>query len=86
MFHLINQHRLLLGHYLTLQVGYKHRLVGSSRIPVGTARVWYKCRGKGMGLAVSRSLGDDIPHQAGVSSHPDIMEQRIDASNQVEIL
>ena len=39
-----------------------------------------------MGLAVSRSLGDDIAHQAGVSSEPEIMEHRIDASDQVEII
>lgn len=36
-----------------------------------------------MGLAMSRSLGDDIAHQAGVSSEPEVMEHDIDASDQV---
>lgn len=37
-----------------------------------------------MGLAMSRSLGDDIAHQAGVSSEPEILEHQIDDSDQVE--
>lgn len=37
-----------------------------------------------MGLAMSRSLGDDIAHQAGVSSEPEVMEHDIDASDQVK--
>lgn len=37
-----------------------------------------------MGLAMSRSLGDDIAHQAGVSSEPEMMEHQIDASDQVK--
>lgn len=36
-----------------------------------------------MGLAMSRSLGDDIAHQAGVSSEPEVMEHEIDANDQV---
>lgn len=63
-------------------------MVGSSpsgpiRIPMGPARVWYRCRGEIMGLAMSRSLGDDIAHQAGVSSEPEVMEHEIDANDQV---
>ena len=38
-----------------------------------------------MGLAMSRSLGDDIAHRAGVSSEPEIMKHQIDASDQVWI-
>lgn len=37
-----------------------------------------------MGLAMSRSLGDDIAHQAGVSSEPEVMEHEIDPSDQVK--
>lgn len=36
-----------------------------------------------MGLAMSRSLGDDIAHQAGVSSEPEVKEHQIDANDQV---
>lgn len=36
-----------------------------------------------MGLAMSRSLGDDIAHQAGVSSEPEVMEHDIDDYDQV---
>lgn len=38
-----------------------------------------------MGLAMSRSLGDDIAHKAGVSSEPEVMEHEIDANDQVKI-
>lgn len=70
------------------QVGSRHLVVGSSpsgpiRIPMGPARVWYRCRGEIMGLAMSRSLGDDIAHQAGVSSEPEVMEHDIDDYDQV---
>ncbi|CAN0097502.1 unnamed protein product [Ascophyllum nodosum] len=73
------------------QVGSRQIVVGSSpsgpiRIPMGPARVWYRCRGEIMGLAMSRSLGDDIAHRAGVSSEPEIMEHQIDASDQFLIL
>lgn len=50
---------------------------------MGPARVWYRCRGEIMGLAMSRSLGDDIAHQAGVSSEPEVMEHDVDESDQV---
>ncbi|CAM9453481.1 unnamed protein product, partial [Ectocarpus fasciculatus] len=69
------------------QVGSRHLVVGSNpsgpiRIPMGPARVWYRCRGEIMGLAMSRSLGDDIAHQAGVSSEPEVQEHQIDANDQ----
>ncbi|CBN78332.1 Protein phosphatase 2C containing protein [Ectocarpus siliculosus] len=73
------------------QVGSRHLVVGSNpsgpiRIPMGPARVWYRCRGEIMGLAMSRSLGDDIAHQAGVSSEPEVKEHQIDANDQFLIL
>ncbi|CAN0498045.1 unnamed protein product, partial [Ectocarpus sp. 8 AP-2014] len=73
------------------QVGSRHIVVGSNpsgpiRIPMGPARVWYRCRGEIMGLAMSRSLGDDIAHQAGVSSEPEVKEHQIDANDQFLIL
>lgn len=36
-----------------------------------------------MGLAMSRSLGDDVAHQVGVSSEPEIMEHQLDEKDQV---
>ncbi|CAM9572007.1 unnamed protein product [Discosporangium mesarthrocarpum] len=73
------------------QVGSRHLVVGSSpsgpiRIPMGPSRVWYRCRGETMGLAMSRSLGDDVAHQAGVSSEPEVMEHTLDSSDQFLIL
>ncbi|CAN0541399.1 unnamed protein product [Ectocarpus sp. 12 AP-2014] len=35
---------------------------------------------------MSRSLGDDIAHQAGVSSEPEVKEHQIDANDQFLIL
>lgn len=63
-------------------------MVGSSpsgpiRIPMGPARVWYRCRGEIMGLAMSRSLGDDLAHESGVSSEPDITEHNVNLHDKV---
>lgn len=59
---------------------------GPIRIPMGPARVWYRCRGEVMGLAMSRSLGDDMAHRAGVSSDPELTEHVIDPNDKVSLL
>lgn len=62
------------------QVGSRQLFVGNGplRIPIGPARVWYQVRGETMGLAMSRSLGDQIAHSVGVSAEPEVTEHTLE--------
>ncbi|CAM9241505.1 unnamed protein product [Chrysoparadoxa australica] len=72
-------------------VGSRHLIVGNGRsgairIPVGPSRVWYTSRGETMGLAMSRSLGDNIAHDSGVSAEAEVITHVMDANDQFLIL
>lgn len=63
-----------------------HGYKGAMAIPMGPTRVWYHFRGETLGLAMSRSLGDSIAHQHGVSADPEITEQPITDGDEFLIL
>lgn len=46
-------------------------------VPVGPCRVWYTFKGDTLGLAMSRSIGDCIVHQCGVSAEPELLVYKI---------
>ena len=55
-------------------------------IPTGPCRVWYAYRGDSMGLAMSRSLGDLIVHNVGVTAEPEVLEHMLDNNDEFVIL
>eukprot|EP01006_Ploeotia_vitrea_P025288 TRINITY_DN58169_c0_g1_i1.p1 TRINITY_DN58169_c0_g1~~TRINITY_DN58169_c0_g1_i1.p1 ORF type:complete len:583 (-),score=-19.86 TRINITY_DN58169_c0_g1_i1:117-1805(-) len=48
-------------------------------VPVGPCRVWYSYKGDTLGLAMSRSLGDCVVHQCGVSAEPELGVYKINS-------
>lgn len=46
-------------------------------VPVGPCRVWYSYKGDTLGLAMSRSLGDCVVHQSGVSAEPELVVYKL---------
>jgi serine/threonine protein phosphatase PrpC len=55
-------------------------------IPTGPCRVWYTYRGDSMGLAMSRSLGDLVVHNVGVSAEPEIIEHTLENHDEFVII
>lgn len=46
-------------------------------VPVGPCRVWYSYKGDTLGLAMSRSIGDCVVHQSGVSAEPELVVYKL---------
>lgn len=59
---------------------------GGAAIPTGPCRVWYSYRGDSMGLAMSRSLGDLVVHNVGVSAEPELTERALEAGDEFVIV
>src|SRR6185312_11664029 len=57
---------------------YRNAAAGTISVPVGPCRVWYSYRGDTLGLAMSRSLGDSIVHNCGVTAEPEIIPYKME--------
>lgn len=65
--------------------GSVHPLKGPPGVDCGPDRVWIK-NGNAPGLAMSRSIGDDVAHSVGVSDDPDILEYNVQKSDKFIII
>lgn len=59
---------------------------GPISVPMGPCRVWYQHRGETLGLAMSRSLGDVLVHQFGVTHEPELTEHKINKDEDLFII
>lgn len=61
--------------------------VGPDKLPAGPLRVWLADpAAAGPGLSMTRSLGDGLAKQIGVSAEPQVVERRLDPSLRAAVL